>query len=126
MYHNKENRLFGPLATVDLAISGQVNGNNTFFTALSPGNFVAIPGTNPSYFRIDSIIDDTTMTVTGLTINAVTNSPIYLASDGDYDSYYRSNAHLFDDFQEYLTFEAGITFVVTAVKSTLAVVMPVN
>jgi hypothetical protein len=103
--YNKLNPLAG---NIDLGSNGEVIGTDTVFTNLSTGDVIAISNSNETFYKIVTITDDTTMTVTGETITATGSSGnlFYSASLNSYDSYYPNNVDGQNDFQLYNTFEA--------------------
>ena len=105
--YNKRIPLTG---NVDLGSDGTVIGTDTVFTNLSTGDVIAISNSNEIFYKIVTITDDTTMTVTGETITATGSSGnlFYSAFLNSYDSYYPNNVDGQNDFQLYNTFEAAL------------------
>ena len=98
-----------PLAgTVELQSDGTVLGTLTNFTALSPGQVIAIRNSSETFYEIDTITDDFTMTVTGETITATgAGFQFFDTNSHSYDSYYPNNVDGELDFSLYKTFEAA-------------------
>ena len=103
---------YNPLAgTVELLVDGTVTGSATNFTALSPGQAIAIRFSNETFYEIVSVTDDFTMTVTGSAISpSAPGYQIFDANSHSYDSYYANNIDGQEDFSLYNTFEASYAF----------------
>jgi hypothetical protein len=95
--------------TIELLSDGTVNGVNTSFTSLTVGDVISIPSTNPSFYEVINIVDETIMTVSGDTITAIgTGQTFYKAIEetndtSGYFSFNRTNVKT-NDFVEYTTF----------------------
>jgi hypothetical protein len=104
--HREELRING---TVEILSDGTVIGTNTTFNFLTVGDVIYTDNTYPSYFEIISISGNTTMVVSGDTINAVgPGSVIYKTIEetndsNGYFSYKRTNVKT-SDYLEYTTF----------------------
>ena len=100
--------------TIELLSDGTVNGVDTLFTNLTVGDIICIPSTNPGFYEIESIDDDSTMNVIGDIIAAVgAGQTFYKAIEetnnlSDYFSFKRTNVKT-DDFIEYTTFGSAIS-----------------
>jgi hypothetical protein len=100
---------YNPIAgTVQLQSDGTVLGSGTTFTSLTPGDVIAIRNSSETFYQIESIADDTTMTVVG---NVITETggggfSFFIANAQGYDSYYQNNIGDPSIFELYNTFEA--------------------
>lgn len=100
-------RLSPQPGTVELQSDGTVLGTLTNFTALTPGQVIAIRNSSETFYTILTITDDFTMTVTGDTITATgAGLQFFDTNSYSYDSYYPSNVDGQLDFSLYYTFEA--------------------
>ena len=113
-YHLYTNRVGLRLnGTIALFNNGIVSGTSTSFTALTVGDVINVPNASPSYYEVVSISGNTSMTVSGDTIDtAGAGSDFYLAVDENngsgYFSYKRTNVKT-NDFIEYTTFGDAIS-----------------
>lgn len=99
-YFELNDRLSG---TVSMASTGIVTGTYSVFTDLAVDQVVAIPGTDEIFFKVTSITDDYTMSVTGSYIPVINDAEIYNTSNMGYVSYYRNNVDG-NDYRENYTF----------------------
>jgi hypothetical protein len=93
--------------TVELQSGGTVLGTLTNFTALSPGQVIAIRNSNETFYIILTITDDFTMTVTGETITATGGGgySFFNANSHSQDSYYPNNIDGQLNYALYKTFD---------------------
>jgi hypothetical protein len=98
--------------TFELQSDGTILGTNTTFSALSVGDIIYTPSTNPNYFEIVNIIDNNNMIVSGDTINPTSGVYFYRTIEetngSGYFSYKRTNVKS-DDYLEYTTFGDAIS-----------------
>jgi hypothetical protein len=97
--------------TVELQSDGTVLGTLTTFTSLLPKQIIAIKGSTETFYEIDTITDDFTMTVTGEAITATgAGFQFFNANSHSDDSYYPNNVNGQVSFTLYYTFQASVTF----------------
>ena len=97
--------------TVELQSDGTVLGTLTNFTSLAEKQIIAIRNSNETFYEIDTITDDFTMTVIGESITATGGGlSFFNANTHGIDSYYPNNIDGQLDFTLYNTFEASFTF----------------
>jgi hypothetical protein len=88
--------------------SGNVTGVNTFFTSRNPGDVIGIVNSNSAYgvdfYEVVTATTDTSMVVTGHTINAVNDTLWTPSSTESGMSYKQSNIISNTGFTEYNTF----------------------
>lgn len=95
--------------TIEILLTGTVNGTDTNFTSLSVGDVIYVPASSPSYFEIVNITDDITMDVSGDTVSFVpSGNQFYLSTEqtnftNDYFSFKQTNVKS-NDYLEYNTF----------------------
>ena len=91
---------------IKILSDGSIIGNEeTRFSEFSPGDIIAVPGTNEKFFKIVSVEDDRNMKITGKIILSKQNElNFYSVQLGQYDKYYPNNVDFKEDFKMYLTF----------------------
>lgn len=107
--------------TIQIFDDGTIIGTNSFFLDLNPGDVVAIPDTWQKLFKITSIEDDYTMSVTGSFIPQT--GPGYNLYSTTKDGYFRhvkNNIDEGDDYLELPTFDGNSTRNYFGNKGTIA------